>query len=181
MVPSAFGVAVVLWDGSKNSALSCCSEAKVFGYSHASLRHEDILRIIKLIDIHTKSTHTSNLLPCILINMFAIILEPIINSPAACLLFIFSSFLIVQLLKSFHSYFLLRHIPGPFWAHFTGLWLSLQLWRGGDFAEICGKLTEKYGPVVRFGPKNVVVGDPSVIPIIYSTTHPWRKVRYVVK
>jgi hypothetical protein len=108
--------------------------------------------------------------------MFEAIVESFISSPALFLSISLAGLLLWPLLRVLRTYFLLRHIPGPFWARFTGLWIGLQLWRGDNFAEICSKLDEKYGPVVRFGPKNVLFSDPSVIPMIYGTTYPWRKV-----
>lgn len=84
--------------------------------------------------------------------------------------------LLWPILSVVRSYRRLSHIPGPFWAHFTGLWLQLKLWNGQGFGEINQKLGEQYGPVVRFGPKNVLFSDPAAIPVIYGTNPVFRKV-----
>ena len=42
------------------------------------------------------------------------------------------------------QWYRLRHIPGPFWASISGLWLIRKQWRGklvNDMVEIC----DKYG------------------------------------
>lgn len=78
------------------------------------------------------------------------------------------------LVSTAQAYFRLSHIPGPFFAKFTNLqrfsWvLSLRA------HEIHTEQHRKYGPLVRFGPNMVSVGDPREIGTIYSFKEPWRK------
>ncbi|KAH8812814.1 cytochrome P450 [Xylogone sp. PMI_703] len=97
-------------------------------------------------------------------------------SPSALSLLVASFCLVVlPILGVIRNYIKLRHIPGPFLARFTGLWISVKLWSGESFADITRKLDKEYGPVVRLGPKNVLFTDPSVIPIIYGTNNVFRK------
>ena len=74
------------------------------------------------------------------------------------------------------QYWRLSHVPGPFWARFTGFWLASKFWRNEGFHEIALDLDKEYGPVVRYGPKSVLFSDPSAIPVIYGTTNAFRKV-----
>lgn len=72
------------------------------------------------------------------------------------------------------TYFRLSHIPGPFFAKFTNLqrfWWVLSY----RAHEIHIEQHRKYGPLVRFGPNMVSVGDPKEIGTIYSFKEPWRK------
>ena len=82
--------------------------------------------------------------------------------------------LVLLFLSTAQAYFRLSHIPGPFFAKFTNLqrfsWvLSLRA------HEIHTEQHRKYGPLVRFGPNMVSVGDPREIGTIYSFKEPWRK------
>ncbi|KAH7022054.1 pisatin demethylase [Ilyonectria destructans] len=61
----------------------------------------------------------------------------------------------------------LNAIPGPRFAGFSDLWRLLVVWgRRPELAHI--KLHEKYGNIVRLGPRTVSVGDPEAIKIIYG-------------
>ncbi|KIY04076.1 uncharacterized protein Z520_00768 [Fonsecaea multimorphosa CBS 102226] len=77
--------------------------------------------------------------------------------------------------STLRTYLQLRHVPGPFLARFTNLWLAVKMWRGESFADIAPVLDERYGPVVRIGPKTVIFSDANAIPTIYATTNVWRK------
>lgn len=79
---------------------------------------------------------------------------------------------VISLLR---SYLRLAHIPGPFAAGWTNLprfsWvLSFKA------HDIHTALHRKYGPLVRFGPNMVSVGDPKEVGHIYGFTDPWMKV-----
>jgi hypothetical protein len=128
------------------------------------------------VDIQIISCSLDQLLSYVVIRMFEAVVESIFSSPALYFSITFASFLLWPLLRILRTYFLLRRVPGPFWTHFTGLWVALRLRKGISLIEICTELDQKYGPVVRLGPKNVLFSDPSVIPIIYATTRAWRKV-----
>ncbi len=56
----------------------------------------------------------------------------------------------------------LRHIPGPFLASFSYLWIGYSGWSGKQY-EIHKLLGEKYGPLVRIGPNEVSTDDPETI------------------
>ncbi|KAJ8126194.1 hypothetical protein O1611_g7444 [Lasiodiplodia mahajangana] len=56
----------------------------------------------------------------------------------------------------------LRHIPGPFVASFSYLWLGISDWNGEQY-EWHKVLGEKYGPLVRIGPNEVSTDDPETI------------------
>ncbi|KAH0847503.1 Pisatin demethylase [Fonsecaea pedrosoi] len=61
----------------------------------------------------------------------------------------------------------INHIPGPALASFTDLWRCFVVWgRRPELKHI--RLHEKYGPLVRLGPRVVSVSDPAAIPIIYA-------------
>lgn len=72
----------------------------------------------------------------------------------------------------------LSHVPGPFLASCSGFWLAWKFWREESFRKISQSLHARYGPIVRYGPKNVLFSDPSAIPVVYGTTKPFRKVSW---
>jgi len=61
----------------------------------------------------------------------------------------------------------LRHIPAPFPAQFTDLWLLLVARRGDRYATV-HELHQKLGPVVRIQPNHVSVNDDEAIQQIYG-------------
>jgi len=73
----------------------------------------------------------------------------------------------------------LRNIPGPFlaslsdadriWSCATGLQMKYHL-----------KLHERYGSLVRIGPKHISFSDSSLIPQIYGITSKFWKVNHLV-
>lgn len=82
---------------------------------------------------------------------------------------------LVTLVVSFRSYLWLSHIPGPFFAKFSNI--PRLLWVKSYHAHKTHvELHKLYGPIVRFGPNMVSVGDPKEIGTIYSFKQPWRKV-----
>lgn len=61
----------------------------------------------------------------------------------------------------------LNGIPGPFAASFTDWWRVFIVWgRRPELTHI--KLHEKYGPLVRLGPRTVSVGNAEAIKTIYA-------------
>lgn len=61
----------------------------------------------------------------------------------------------------------LNKIPGPFLAGFTDFWRVVIVWRRRpELTHI--QLHEKYGPVVRIGPRTVSVGDVQAVKKIYA-------------
>jgi hypothetical protein len=84
--------------------------------------------------------------------------------------------LLILSLWSFHSYVLLRQVPGPFLAALSNLprvsWIL-----SNQAHDIHIDLHQKYGKLVRFGPNMVSVSDPAEIPNLYSFTGKFVKVR----
>ncbi|KAK1757894.1 cytochrome P450 [Echria macrotheca] len=60
------------------------------------------------------------------------------------------------------SWWRLRHVPGPFLASFSYLWLA-RVQRSGRMGPIYRDLPAKYGSLVRIGPNEVTTDDPEVI------------------
>jgi hypothetical protein len=72
----------------------------------------------------------------------------------------------------------ISRIPGPFLASYTNLWRFFLVWGGrAELTHI--KLHEKYGPLVRLGPKNVSVSDFSAVKVIYGLGAGYDKVSTV--
>ena len=78
-----------------------------------------------------------------------------------------------------HTYAKLRHIPGPFLASLSNL--SRRSWvLSGNSHAIHVSLHRRYGKVVRFGPNNISVSDPSAIPEVYGFGAKFPKVNALV-
>ncbi|OJD36456.1 cytochrome p450 [Diplodia corticola] len=61
----------------------------------------------------------------------------------------------------------INHIPGPFLASFTDLWRLWIVWkRRPEVVHI--RLHERYGKIVRIGPKTVIVSDTQAAKQIYA-------------
>ncbi|KAL8774730.1 MAG: hypothetical protein Q9209_000669 [Squamulea sp. 1 TL-2023] len=72
----------------------------------------------------------------------------------------------------------LKSIPGPFLAKFSGLW-QLYIYYQGKQAHVLRRLHNRYGPVVRIGPKHVSLNQPSLIKTLYSLSGDYVKsIRY---
>ena len=61
----------------------------------------------------------------------------------------------------------LSKLPGPTWARWTPFWRLIFVWDGKSPSKYY-KLHQKYGPIVRTGPRCVDISDPAAIPIIYG-------------
>jgi len=74
-------------------------------------------------------------------------------------------FLIVGLYyiaSAIHSWYRLRHIPGPRLGSVSYLWLSRALWKGAQY-DSYKTLHDEYGsPLVRVGPNELTTDDPEV-------------------
>ncbi|KAK7757415.1 hypothetical protein SLS62_000428 [Diatrype stigma] len=66
------------------------------------------------------------------------------------------------LISTFIAWRRLRHIPGPFLASFSYLWFVPQCLQK-TYYETNIALHEKYGPLVRVGPNEIVTDDPDVV------------------
>lgn len=71
----------------------------------------------------------------------------------------------------------LKHIPGPFWASVSRLWMVHRI-RQGDMEVVQRKLHERYGPLVRIAPDEVACADPEAIRKIYRTQAPLSKTHF---
>ncbi|KAF2096181.1 cytochrome P450 [Rhizodiscina lignyota] len=89
---------------------------------------------------------------------------------------IIGSFLVVLLGRLVYNHFRLLStgIKGPFVASLTNAWRASKM-RQPFYAEYVYSLHQKYGKLVRLGPRYVSVADPAAIPIIYGTRPVWIK------
>ncbi|KAF5535527.1 cytochrome P450 [Fusarium mexicanum] len=78
--------------------------------------------------------------------------------------------------SSITAWYRLRHIPGPFLAKFSYLWLA-RLALSGKQYEAHLELNKKYGPMVRVGPYEVLTDDLELLrkmnefrPLLWSKT-----------
>jgi len=68
----------------------------------------------------------------------------------------------------------LKHIPGPYWASISRLWMVHHV-RRGDMDIVQRGLHEKYGPLVRIGPDEIACAAPEAISKIYPASKPLAK------
>ncbi|KAI0509404.1 pisatin demethylase [Xylaria bambusicola] len=68
------------------------------------------------------------------------------------------SFLLWYLISSIITWYRLRHVPGPFLAKFSYLWLART---AGDY--VYRDLCKMYGPLVRIGPNELTTDDPEFL------------------
>lgn len=103
------------------------------------------------------------------------------------------SVLLIYLPTSFVAYYLiwtiytrtlhpLAKVPGPFWASVSRTWLMWHHHKG-DIEIVERVLHQKYGPIIRIAPDEVVTTDTTAIPHIYPVQkalektdwyNPWR-------
>ena len=69
----------------------------------------------------------------------------------------------------------LRKLPGPLLARFSGLY-RLSMVAKGDSPQNYRRIHHQYGRLVRVGPNEVSVSDPSEIPKIYGIGSKFYKV-----
>ncbi|KAH6865919.1 cytochrome P450 [Alternaria rosae] len=60
------------------------------------------------------------------------------------------------------QWYRLSHIPGPFWASISSYWIIKQTLKG-RLAFATKELTDKYGPLVRVSPTDIVTSDPDIV------------------
>ncbi|KAE9382184.1 cytochrome P450 [Stipitochalara longipes BDJ] len=88
------------------------------------------------------------------------VLEYIINIQV--LVLVFAAWLGVQLVVSYISYSRLSHIPGPWFARWSSLWLVGTIWRRQSHLEFY-EIAKKYGPLARIGPNLLITSDPELL------------------
>lgn len=67
-------------------------------------------------------------------------------------------------MRFFHA---LASVPGPFWASLTRCWIINHIWTG-EMHRTAIALHQKYGQIVRIGPNEVSIADPSALKTIYG-------------
>lgn len=73
-----------------------------------------------------------------------------------------------------YSWYRLRHVPGPFLASFSYLWLAWYALSGKQL-EIIDGIAKKYGSLVRLGPNVLLTDDPEVIKSLSSAKSRYKK------
>ncbi|PSK59191.1 Isotrichodermin C-15 hydroxylase [Elsinoe australis] len=88
---------------------------------------------------------------------------------------------LVLLATAYVSYHRFLHplakVPGPFWASLTRLW-HLKKSRDGDLHRVMIDLHAKHGYLVRTGPNEVSVSDPTAIRTIYGAGTKFQKSKW---
>ncbi|KIW68377.1 hypothetical protein PV04_04330 [Phialophora macrospora] len=72
------------------------------------------------------------------------------------------------------SYRRLRHIPGPWLARISQLWLFKVTWKG-DLYLAMEEVHEKYGSPARIGPNMVIFDDPEYSRLMNAPRSPFRR------
>ncbi|KAF4871936.1 Cytochrome P450 monooxygenase lolP1 [Colletotrichum siamense] len=72
------------------------------------------------------------------------------------------------------DYARMRHIPGPFWAHWTDLWL-MRAQFSGKLSFILQDLNKKHGPIVRIAPNWVLCGDGAKLRVLWAARSHWKR------
>ncbi|KAI1382433.1 BcABA1, cytochrome P450 monooxygenase [Hypoxylon crocopeplum] len=83
-------------------------------------------------------------------------------SSSALLLLAGAVIIVSYLISAFATWYRLRHIPGPFLASFSYLWLA-RVAKSGEQFWIYRDMYKKYGPLIRVGPNELSTDDPEVI------------------
>jgi cytochrome P450 len=73
-----------------------------------------------------------------------------------------AALLLTYLTRVALQWYRLSHIPGPFWASISSFWMIRQSLKG-RLALATKELTDKYGPLVRVSPTDVVTCDPDIV------------------
>ncbi|KAI1858528.1 uncharacterized protein JN550_012575 [Neoarthrinium moseri] len=82
-------------------------------------------------------------------------------------------YLVASRLREWHR---LRHIPGPFWARFTHLWIIRHVLKG-QYIDQTIELHARYGPVIVIAPDFVSLSDPEEIKQLGKVRSSWGRGR----
>ncbi|KAI2469670.1 cytochrome P450 [Annulohypoxylon bovei var. microspora] len=77
-------------------------------------------------------------------------------------------------ISAVYSWYRLCHVPGPFLASFSYLWLAWYALSGKQL-EIIDDVGKKYGSLIRLGPNVLLVDDPEVIKSLSSAKSKYKK------
>lgn len=83
-------------------------------------------------------------------------------SPTNCGAFAVAGLLSWYLVSAAVAWYRLRHIPGPFLASFSYLWLA-KVARSARQYYVYRDLCKQYGPLVRVGPNELTTDNPEVL------------------
>jgi hypothetical protein len=101
------------------------------------------------------------------------IIDYLTQHPWVCLITISASLLITRLLANKYGNSL-NQVPGPALAAFTDFWRFFNVCkRRPELTHIA--LHEKYGNIVRLGPRTVSISDPAVVQTIYGPNSGYTK------
>ncbi|KAH8682719.1 cytochrome P450 [Xylariales sp. PMI_506] len=78
------------------------------------------------------------------------------------------------LVVEFRSWHRLRHIPGPFLASLSSIWMVRKS-LSGRLHEHLKEAADTYGPLVRIGPNEVLSTDPEVLHMMSAARSPYTK------
>jgi hypothetical protein len=84
------------------------------------------------------------------------------------------SFVLISIVQRLYAWQRLRHVPGPFWAAFSRLWMVHHV-RGGRMHLDLRELHDKYGPLARIGPDTLVTSDPVLLRRILGVRTKYRR------
>lgn len=74
----------------------------------------------------------------------------------------------------------LYRVPGPFIASFTSLWKFYVVW-SENMPWTNAILHEKYGPLVRLGPRHVSASSPEALSVIHVQRKGFQKIRFLLR
>ncbi|KFA77850.1 hypothetical protein S40288_09765 [Stachybotrys chartarum IBT 40288] len=74
---------------------------------------------------------------------------------------------LAYLASLFNTWYRLSHVPGPFWASVSQVWMAREALKGSQ-PESLKAANAKYGPLIRVGPNDVVTGDHEVLRRIHA-------------
>ncbi|KAI1140290.1 cytochrome P450 [Hypoxylon sp. FL0543] len=82
-------------------------------------------------------------------------------------------FVVWYVVSAVVAWYRLRHIPGPFLASFSYLWMTKSIILGTLEKDFIG--LRKYGALVRTGPNSIVTNDPAILREIASARTKYTK------